>query len=113
MATILAKKTTDAHMALDDEHYDLLAADTSISQFPQGTSYGTTPDISNGASAFSAAPTIEFNSSSSFSTPVSTPSPASSYSSTTNAMGFTGTSQPTQSQPVLTSAGSNAAQGHV
>ena len=112
MATILAKKTTDAHMALDDDHYDLLAADTSISQFPQGTSYDTTPDISNGSSESSVLSAGGFNPPSSFSTPVSTPAPtpASSYGSTTNTMGFTSTSQSTQSQPVLTSAGTNAAQ---
>ena len=41
MATILPKKTGfENPMALDDEHHEALAADPSISQFPQGNTFG-------------------------------------------------------------------------
>ena len=42
MATILPKKANfEQPMALDDDHYGMLASDPTIQQFPQGTSYGT------------------------------------------------------------------------
>jgi len=42
MATILPKKTSfEQPMALDDDHYGMLASDPTIKQFPQGSSYGT------------------------------------------------------------------------
>jgi hypothetical protein len=42
MATILPKKAGfEQPMALDDDHYGMLASDPSIQQFPQGSSYGT------------------------------------------------------------------------
>ncbi len=68
MATILAKRaTTEVPTALGDDHHDALAADPSISQFPQGTSYGTQPSISNGASAFGSPSSGGFNAPSAFS----------------------------------------------
>lgn len=42
MTTILPKKAGfEQPMALDDDHHAMLAADPSIKQFPQGSSYGT------------------------------------------------------------------------
>ena len=68
MATILAKRaTTEVPTALGDDHHDALAADPSISQFPQGTSYGTQPSISNGASAFGSPSSGGFNAPGAFS----------------------------------------------
>lgn len=41
MQTILPKKAkTEIPTAIDDNHYEQLASDPSISQFPQGSSYG-------------------------------------------------------------------------
>jgi hypothetical protein len=42
MATILAKKSgpTDNAIATDDEHHEALAADPTITAFPQGSSFG-------------------------------------------------------------------------
>ena len=41
MATILPKKAGfEQPMALDDDHHDALASDPSISQFPQGSTFG-------------------------------------------------------------------------
>ena len=107
MATILAKKpTTESPMALDDEHHDLLAADPSISQFPQGSSYGTTtPNAtsSSSTSAFGATSAGGFGSSSSF----GTPTPGFQSTAISN---FGGLQQQPQSQPVTNlTAGAEAA----
>jgi hypothetical protein len=44
MATLMARKSglTDNAVATDDEHHDALASDTSVSAFPQGSSFGST-----------------------------------------------------------------------
>lgn len=87
--TILPKKAGfEQPMALDDDHHAQLAADPSIQQFPQGSSFGS---ASNG---FGGSPS--FGSSGGYS-----PSAGPSYSQP-GSMG---------SQPNLTAAGSNAAQG--
>jgi hypothetical protein len=106
MATILPKKTGfEKPMALDDDHHEALAADPTISQFPQGSTFGGTNDFTNaqsGSSAFGSPSSGGFGSSSSYSSPSS---------------GFGGSSGlgagATQSSPApnLTQAGSNAAQG--
>jgi len=50
MATILAQKATnDLAVAKSDDHHDILAADPTISQFPQGSSYGSTTPSSTAA----------------------------------------------------------------
>jgi hypothetical protein len=88
MATILPKKSNQENpIATDDNHHDALAADPSIAQFPQGSSYGTTTSttsLSGGSSAFNSPPSTGF--------------------------GTTGGFNPSVNQPVLTGAGSNAAQ---
>jgi hypothetical protein len=95
--TILPKKSGfENPMALDDEHHDKLAADSSIPQFPQGSSFG---DIN--------ATTVT----STFGSPSSGGNGPSfsgygAVSAGTNSFG----SQP-QPQLNLTAAGSNAAQG--
>jgi hypothetical protein len=90
MATILPKKSDQENpIATDDDHHDALAADPSITQFPQGSSYGTTPSLSGGSSAFNSPPSTGFGTTS----------------------GFNTVSNPPVNQPVLTGAGSNAAQG--
>ena len=121
MATILAQKAgADSAVAKSDDHHEILAADPSISQFPQGSSYGSTTTTSSTA-AFGATPAGGFGSTSGFGAPASTGfgggsgfgASTNSFGSTTNNMGSVGTSNmnvSTGNQPVLTGAGSNAAQ---
>lgn len=104
MATILPKKAGfEQPMALDDDHHEALAADPSIQQFPQGSSYGTNTSF-GGSSAFSSPSAGSFGSSSSF----GSPSPSFGSTAVNN---FGGLQQQPQQQPNLTQAGSNAAQG--
>ena len=125
MATILAQKAgTDLAIAKSDDHHEVLAADPTISQFPQGSSYGSsttnsTNAFSSGASAFGTPAAGGFGSSSSFGSPTpgfnSTPGGfgSTSFGGTTNNMGSVGTSNMNMSvgnSPVLTGAGNNAAQ---
>jgi hypothetical protein len=99
--TILPKKSGfENPMALDDEHHDKLAADSSIPQFPQGSSFGdlnATTNSTAGSSTFGS-PSSGGNGSSFSGYGAVPPS--------TNSFG----SQP-QPQLNLTQAGSNAAQG--
>jgi len=123
MATILAQKAGgDSAIAKSDDHHEALAADPSISQFPQGSSYGTTTTSTSGASAFGAPSAGGFGSTSSFGSSTSTPGfnstpggfGSTSFGGTTNNMGSVGTSNMNMSvgnSPVLTGAGSNAALG--
>ena len=63
MATILPKKANfEQPMALDDDHYDMLASDPTIQQFPQGSKFG-------GSTVYGASPMGGFGSSGSFSSP--------------------------------------------
>jgi len=120
MATILAQKAgIDSAIAKSDDHHDQLAADPTISQFPQGSSYGSTSNISTGASTFGMPSAGGFSSPSSFGSPTpgfnSTPGGfgSTSFGGSTNSMGSVGTSNMNMSvgnSPVLTGAGSNAAQ---
>jgi hypothetical protein len=98
MATILPKKAGfEKPMALDDEHYEMLAADTTIQQFPQGSSYGS--NTSFGAPG-------NFGSSGSFSNPSFNQQQTPSFGSTQNI------NQSNSNQPVLTGAApTNAASG--
>lgn len=99
--TILPKKAGfEQPMALDDDHHDMLAADPSIQQFPQGSTFGGSNGFntsSGGSSAFSSPSAGGFSSSSSF--------------GSTAVNNFGGLQQQNQQQPNLTQAGSNAAQG--
>jgi hypothetical protein len=112
MATILAKKAgVETPLALDDDHHEALAADPSIQQFPQGSSYGTNTSFSGG-STFGAPSSGGFgspggfNSSGSFSSPSFNQQSTSGFGSTQNI------NQSTGSQPVLTGAApTNAASG--
>ena len=92
MATILPKKVGfEQPMALNDEHYAMLAADPSIQQFPRGSSYGTN---------------TSFGSSESFSSPSFNQQSTSGFGSTQNV------NQSNSNQPVLTGAApTNAASG--
>ena len=125
MATILAQKAgIDSAIAKSDDHHEALAADPSIPQFPQGSSYGTTtPNTTapSSTSAFGSPSAGGFGSTSGFGSPASTGfgggsgfgASTTSFGSTTN-MGSVGTSNmnmSTGNQPVLTGAGSNAAVG--
>ena len=127
MATILAKKaTTDTSTAKSDDQHTQLAADPTIPQFPQGSSYGTTtPNAITSASSTSTSSTPSsggFGSPSSFGAPAASTgfgggsgfgASTSSFGGTTNNMGSVGTSNmnvSTGNQPVLTGAGANAAQ---
>ena len=115
MPTILPKKSDQENpIATSDDHHDALAADPTITQFPQGSSYGTTSPsstnpLSGGPSAFNTSPSTGFGSPGGFNT-------------STGFGGNTGFGAPTfgfgnnanngsVNQPVLTGAGSNAAQG--
>ena len=104
MATILPKKAGfEKPMALDDDHYGMLASDPSIQQFPQGSSYGTNTSFS-GSSAFGSPG--GFNSPGSFSNPGFNQQQTSGFGSTQNV------NQSNSNQPVLTGAApTNAASG--
>jgi hypothetical protein len=111
MATILPKKAGfENPMALDDEHHEALAADPSIQQFPQGSSYGSSTSFS-GASAFGSPSSGgfsggSFGSSGSFSNPSFNQQSSSGFGSTQNI------NQSNSNQPVLTGAApTNAASG--
>ena len=120
MATILAQKAgADSAVAKSDDHHEALAADPTISQFPQGSSYGTTSSAS-GPAAFGTPSSGGFGSTNSFGSPATTGFGGSSnFGASTNTfggpnnMGSVGTSNmnvSTGNQPVLTGAGNNAAQ---
>lgn len=103
MATLLAKKAgAETPIATDDEHHEVLAADPSVSAFPQGSSFGSTTNATSstfgGPSAFGAPASGGFG------------SPSSNFQSAAvnNFANAPGSNQP---QPNLTAAGSNAAQG--
>jgi len=108
MATILAQKAiTDAAVAKSDDHHEVLAADPTIPQFPQGSTYGTTSTTTGfgGSSAFGTG-TSGFNQNS-FNSPGFNQQPSiSGFGSTQNI------NQSTGQQPVLTGASpTNAASG--
>jgi hypothetical protein len=126
MATILPKKAGyENPIATDDDHHEALAADPTISQFPQGSTFGDNNGFntsSSGPSAFGSSTAGGFGSAGTFGSSATAGfgsssgfgAPASSFGGTTNNMGSTGTSNMNMSvgnQPVLTGAGSNAAQG--
>ena len=104
-------------MALDDDHHEMLAADPSIQQFPQGSSFGDNNAVNisfGGPSAFGSAPTGGFGSPSGFGSPVSTGFGGSSgFGAPTSGFGSTqNINQSTGNQPVLTGAApTNAASG--
>ena len=120
MATILPKKTGfENPMALDDEHHEALAADPTISQFPQGSTFGDS-NASNtsfgGASAFGSPSAGGFGSAGGFSSSTTVTNSfgsqplgggvGSSFGSTQNI------NQSNSNQPVLTGAApTNAASG--
>lgn len=113
--TILPKKAGQENpMALDDDQHNALAADPTIPQFAQGSTYGTST-VSTSTSAFSVPSSGGFSSPSSAASPAAGFGSSSGFSSPTNTfgssnnMGSANTS--TGNQPVLTGAGSNAAQG--
>jgi hypothetical protein len=110
MATILPKKAGfENPMALDDEHHEQLAADPTINQFPQGSTFGSISP--SGTSAFGS-PSAggfgggSFGSSGSFSNPGFNQQQTSGFGSTQNV------NQSNSNQPVLTGAApTNAASG--
>ena len=107
MATILAQKAGgDSAIAKSDDHHELLAADPTISQFPQGSSYGTTSTTPGfgGNSTFGTGPS-GFNQNN-FNSPGFNQQPSTGFGSTQNI------NQSTGQQPVLTGAApTNAASG--
>jgi hypothetical protein len=107
MATILPKKAGyENPMALDDEHHEMLAADPTIQQFPQGSTFGgsnATNTSFGGSSAFGSPSAGGFGSSGYGSSPAVTNSFGSQPLGNGSNMG--------NQQPNLTQAGSNAAQG--
>jgi len=122
MATILPKKTGfENPMALDDEHHELLVADPTITQFPQGSTYGGNSIefniSSSGPSAFGSPSSGGFGSSSSgFGAvpPISGGFGSSAgFGASTSGFGSTqNINQSNSNQPVLTGAApTNAASG--
>lgn len=109
MATILPKKAGfEQPMALDDDHHEALAADPSITQFPQGSTFGGSNGFntsSSGSSAFGPTSAGGFGASSSFGSSSSTPGSFGASS------GFGAGATQSGPTPNLTQAGSNAAQG--
>jgi hypothetical protein len=111
MPTILPKKAGyEVPTALDDDHYDALASDPSIQQFPQGSSYGSNTSF-GGPSTFGSPSSGgfgggSFGSSGSFSNPGFNQQSTSGFGSTQNI------NQSNSGQPVLTGAApTNAASG--
>jgi hypothetical protein len=115
MATILPKKSDQENpIATDDDHHEALAADPSITQFPQGSSYGTTTSnpttsLSGGSPAFNSPTTAGFGTPSGFNSPTSF-GRNTGFGTSTSGFGNNAPNAPVN-QPVLTGAGSNAAQG--
>ena len=112
MATILPKKAGfEQPLALDDEHYDALASDPSIQQFPQGSSYGSNTSFS-GSSAFGSPSSGGFGSSGNFGSSTGFGS-SSGFGASTSGFGSTqNVNQSNSNQPVLTGAApTNAASG--
>jgi len=107
--TILPKKAGfEQPMALDDDHHEALAADPTIQQFPQGTTFGASNGFTtsqSGPSAFGSSATGSFGSSSSFGSSGSTSGGFGGGS------GFGAGQNMSGQTPNLTAAGSNAAQG--
>jgi hypothetical protein len=118
MATILPKKAGfEQPMSLDDEHHEMLAADPTIQQFPQGSTFGDSNAVNisfGGSSTFGSPSAGGFGSSGSFGSPVTNSfgsqplggGVGSSFGSTQNI------NQSNSNQPVLTGAApTNAASG--
>lgn len=103
--TILPKKAgQERPMATDDEQYTLLANDPTIQQFPQGTTYESSPF--GGRATFGSPSSGGFGMSSNFNSPAFNQQSTSSFGSTTNI------NQSTSQAPVLTGAApTNAASG--
>jgi hypothetical protein len=116
MATILPKKSDQENpIATDDDHHDALAADPSITQFPQGSSYGTTTSnpttsLPGGPSALNTSPSTGFGSTSGFGSSTGFGGNT-GFGAPTSGFGNSAVSSSPVNQPVLTGAGSNAAQG--
>jgi hypothetical protein len=118
MATILPKKAGfEQPMALDDDHHEMLAADPSIQQFPQGSSFGGTNAVNTsfgGSSAYGSTPAGGFGNSGGFGSSASTGFGGSSgFGAPTSGFGSTqNVNQSNSNQPVLTGAApTNAASG--
>jgi len=118
MATILPKKTrVEQPMALDDEHHEMLAADPSIQQFPQGSTFGDSNAVNisfGGSSTYGSPSTGGFGNSGSFGSPSSTGFGGNSgFGASTSGFGSTqNINQSNSNQPVLTGAApTNAASG--
>jgi hypothetical protein len=109
MATILPKKAGfEQPMALDDDHHELLAADPTIQQFPQGSTFGApvTNSFGNAPLGGNSMNMGGFNSPGSFSSPSFNQQSSSGFGSTQNV------NQSNSNQPVLTGAApTNAASG--
>ncbi len=103
--TILPRKAgQERPMATDDEQYAQLANDPTVQQFPQGSTYESSP-FGNGAA-------FGVSSSGGFGSPGSFNSPSFNQQSTTNFGSTTNINQSTGSTPVLTGAApTNAASG--
>jgi hypothetical protein len=131
MATILARKAVgETPVTTDDDHHEALANDPAVSSIPQGTTYdsfNTTTNVSSsGSTAFGTTPSNGFGATSGFGAPTAGYGGNTGFGGTTsgfggsslggtptNNMGSVGTSNMNMSvgnQPVLTGAGTNAAQ---
>ena len=118
MATILPKKAGfEQPMALDDDHHEMLAADPTIQQFPQGSSFGGTNAVNTsfgGSSTYGSPSTGGFGNSGGFGSSTSTGfGGGSGFGASTSGFGSTqNINQSTGNQPVLTGAApTNAASG--
>jgi hypothetical protein len=116
MATILPKKAGfEQPMALDDEHHEMLAADPTIQQFPQGSSFGDSNAVNSsfgGPSAFGSPSTGGFGSPGGFGSSGSFSNPSFNQQQTPNFGSTQNINQSNSNQPVLTGAApTNAASG--
>ena len=115
MATLLAKKSgpQDNAIATDDGHHEQLAADPTVSAFPQTSSFGgfgnaTTSTAS--PAAFGAAPTGGFGSSGGFSSTTTASATPSNFGSSSPVQGAGSMSQQNQAE-LLKSGGGAMSQG--
>jgi len=118
MAPILPKKTGfENPMALDDDHHEALAADPTITQFPQGSTFGGSNGFttsSSGSSAFGSPSSGGFGSPGGFGSSTSGGfGGGSGFGASTSGFGSTqNVNQSNSNQPVLTGAApTNAASG--
>ncbi len=114
MATLLAKKSgpQDNAIATDDGHHEQLAADPTVSAFPQTSSFGGFGNATstNGSTAFGTSQTGGFGSTSSVGSPSPSGSTTSNFGASPSVQGAGTMGQPNQAE-LLKSGGGAMSEG--